>query len=101
MNLRYVALCGLLCAAGLVSGCDEGRKAPGKATVQVANVAPGFETLTFRREQNVARDEELLFKGAGAHVYDADTYDFKVEELKLTLTRPKVPTPLVYGKIGD
>ncbi len=80
MNLRYVAWCGLLSAAALVSGCDEGRKAPGKATVLVANVAPGFETLTFRREQNVARDEELLFKGAGAHVYDADTYDFNVLE---------------------
>jgi hypothetical protein len=31
----------------------------------------------------------------------AATYDFKVEELKLTLTTPILADPLVYAKIGD
>jgi hypothetical protein len=31
----------------------------------------------------------------------AGTYDFKLEELKLTLTAKDVVTPIIYAKIGD
>ena len=81
MNLRFVASCGLLCAALVFTGCsDGGRTAPGKTTVQIANAAPGFEHLTFRREQDRQTQANLQFTGAQAFLYDADTYDFYVEE---------------------
>lgn len=56
--------------------------------MQVANAAPGFGSLTFRREQDVARDAEMLFKDAQLFVYDADTYDFNVLERTLSDTDP-------------
>jgi hypothetical protein len=31
----------------------------------------------------------------------ADTYDFKVEGLRLTLNRPKITEPIIYTKIGQ
>jgi hypothetical protein len=78
MNVRLLASCGFVCAALLLSGCDDGRQSPGKVLVRVANVAPGFEDLTFRREQD-ARGEALLpFKGAQEFTYDIDVYDFFV-----------------------
>ena len=78
MNLRDVASCGLVCAVLVLTGCDEGRQPPGKVAVQVANVAPGFETLVFRREQDVRTAAEMAFKGSQVFTYDADTYDFFV-----------------------
>jgi hypothetical protein len=87
MSLRYVASCGLLCAA-LLAGCDDGRPAPGRVSVQVINAAPGFETLTFRRERDVRNATDLSFKGAQAYTYDADTYDFYVTERTLEVTDP-------------
>ena len=87
MNLRFVVSCGLVCAALLMAGCDEGRQAPGKVTVQVANVAPGFESLTFRREQDVQRDAGLQFKSVQTFSYDSDTYDFNVIE-RLSISDP-------------
>ena len=81
MNLRFVASCGLVCAALVFTGCsDTGRKSPGKTTVQVANAASGFLALQFRREQDQNSEVELAFKGGQAFVYDADTYDFFVTE---------------------
>src|SRR5690349_13804502 len=80
MNLRLLASCSFVCAALLLSGCDSGRQPPGKVTVQVVNAAPGFPTLQFRREQARSSAAELGFKGAQAFVYDADTYDFYVDE---------------------
>jgi hypothetical protein len=80
MNVRFVVSCTLICAALLVAGCDDGRKAPGRVTVQVANAAPGFGSLSFQREQDVRGAVELLFKGAQTFAYDADTYDFFVIE---------------------
>jgi hypothetical protein len=81
MNLRFVASCGLLCAALVLSGCsDSGRKAPGKSTVQVANAAPGFPSLQFRREQDVNGAVQLAFKDGQTFLFDADTYDFFVTE---------------------
>src|SRR5262245_15956666 len=79
MNLRFVASCGLVCAALVFTGCsDGGRKAPGKTTVQVANVASGIELLSFQREHSTA--DKMAFKDTRTYLYDADTYDFNVEE---------------------
>ena len=83
MNLRLVASFGLVCAALLLAGCDEGRQAPGRVTVQVVNAAPGFGSLAFQREQDSSRGAEMPFKDAQAFVYDADTYDFYVIERTL------------------
>src|SRR5512134_532642 len=81
MNLRFLASCGLVCAALVFTGCDEGRKAPGRTTVQVANVAPGFPALSFQRERPLLEQpDELAFKDTRVYLYDADTYDFYVEE---------------------
>jgi hypothetical protein len=88
MNLRFVVSSVLLCAALLMSGCDDGRKAPGKVTVQVANVAPGFGSLSFQREQDIRGAAELSFKSQQAFSYDADTYDFFVVERTLSDADP-------------
>jgi hypothetical protein len=88
MNLRLVVSCGSVFAALLLAGCEEGRKAPGRVTVQVANAAPGFSSLGFRREQDSGREVELQFKGAQTFAYDADTYDFFVVERTLRTTDP-------------
>lgn len=90
MSLRYVASCGLVCAALVLSGCDDGRPAPGKVTVQITNVAPGFGSLSFQREQDTRQEwvAVLSFKGTSAFVYDADTYDFYVVEPTLNDNDP-------------
>ena len=88
MKLRFVASCALVCAALVLSGCDQGRKAPGKATVQVANAAAGFTSLSFRREQDNRDQAELLFGDSRSFVYDADTYDFYVVEPTFSTTDP-------------
>jgi hypothetical protein len=88
MNLRFVALCGLVGAVILASGCDSGRKAPGKATVQVANAAAGFTSLLFRREQDDSAQVELPFTDSRSFIYDADTYDFYVIEPTFSTTDP-------------
>jgi len=82
MNLRFVASCGLVCAALVFTGCsDTGRKSPGKTTVQVANAAPGFEYLEFQRERPPGQDpDSIQFKDGRTYIYDADTYDFYVDE---------------------
>jgi Domain of unknown function (DUF4397) len=54
--------------------------------VQVANVAPGFETLAFRREQDFRTAAELQFKGTQVFTYDADTYDFFVADPTVDVT---------------
>jgi hypothetical protein len=60
MNLRHLASCGLLGAVLVLTGCEEGRVSPGRVTVQLANAAPGFETLRFRREQENPRSDSVL-----------------------------------------
>jgi uncharacterized protein DUF4397 len=80
MNLRFVASCALVCAVLVLSACDQGRQSPGKATVQVANAAAGFTSLSFRREQDNQSETELMFGDSRSFVYDADTYDFYVVE---------------------
>ena len=64
MNLRLVASCGFVCSALILSGCDSGRQAPGKVTVQVVNAAPRFASLQFQREQSDRELEELFFRDA-------------------------------------
>lgn len=88
MNLRLVTSCGFLCAALLLSGCDEGRQNPGKVSVQVVNAAPGFGSLAFQREQDINRQAEMPFRDAQAFIYDADTYDFYVIERTLSDADP-------------
>jgi hypothetical protein len=83
MNLRYVASCGLVCAAFALAGCDQGRQTPGTVTVRAVNVAPSFVELQFRREQDFNRAVALGFKSAQEFSYDADTYDFFVAERSL------------------
>jgi hypothetical protein len=86
MNLRLVASCALACAALALSGCDSGREQPGRSTVRIANVAPSFAELQFRREQ--VNPLTLSFKGSQDTSYDADTYDFYVLERSLVLGSP-------------
>jgi len=80
MNLRLLASCSFVCAALLLSGCDSGRQPPGRVTVQVVNAAPGFQALSFRREQSASTETSLPFKDTRSFVYDSDTYDFYVTE---------------------
>jgi hypothetical protein len=82
MNVRQVfswALAGV--AAMALAACDGGREAPAKVTVRVANVAPGFAELRFRREQ--ADTTNLVFRNAQVFSFDADTYDFYIDERTL------------------
>ena len=88
MNLRSVASCALVCAVLVLCGCNSGRQAPGKVTVQVANAASGFGSLSFQREQDENNRSEMAFKEATAYVYDADTYDFFVVEPTFKLEEP-------------
>lgn len=81
MNLRHAVSCGLVCAALLLTGCDEGRVAPGKVTVRVANAVPIYTALDYQREQpRQSPPSTLAYKNAINHSYDADTYDFFVYE---------------------
>ena len=48
--------------------------------MQVANAAPGFESLYFRRESEFSREVQLQFETTEAFVFDEDTYDFFVNE---------------------
>jgi len=89
MNLRHAVSCGFVCAALLLTGCDEGREAPGRVSVQVLNVASGMEGVVFRREQETRTQATLGFKGATVAAYDADTYDFyatDVADIRRTFT---------------
>jgi hypothetical protein len=92
MNLRHVASCGLACAVLLLAGCDDGRQPPGKVGVRVTNVAPGFELLAFRREQETSNEVAMSFKGTEEFVFDADTYDFYITERTLTSATSRVWT---------
>jgi hypothetical protein len=92
MNMSHVASCGLVCAALLLAGCDDGRQAPRKVGVRVANVAPGFELLEFRREQDTRGSFPLSFKATQEVIYDADTYDFFVTERTLNANAPRAWT---------
>jgi hypothetical protein len=68
----------LLAALALAAvGCDQGREAPPDTVVRVVNVAPGFPSLYFRREQ-IPGDtgQELGFKNGVERSWDEDTYDF-------------------------
>jgi hypothetical protein len=47
---------------------------------------------------SMTKDEDPIICEGGLV---GDTYDFKVEDLRLTLKRPSVVTPVVYSKIGD
>jgi hypothetical protein len=87
MNLRFVASCGFVGAALLMAGCDSGRQPPGRVTIQVANVAPGFNALKFRRENDLRTEVDLPFEATQTFVYDADTYDFNVTD-RLDSTDP-------------
>jgi hypothetical protein len=81
MNLRYVVSCGLVGAALLLTGCDEGRVAPGKVTVRVANAVPSYTALDYQREQpRQVQPSTLGYKNTVNQSYDADTYDFFVYE---------------------
>jgi hypothetical protein len=84
MNLRLLASCGLACAVLVLAGCEDGRQPPPKVLVRVANVAPGFEELTYRREQDVQRAATMSFKTTREFVYDLDSYDFFVTDRTLS-----------------
>jgi hypothetical protein len=84
MNLRLVASCGLACAVLVLAGCEEGRQPPPKVLVRVANVAPGFADLTYRREQDVQRAATMSFKTTDEFLYDLDAYDFFVTDRTLS-----------------
>ena len=86
MNRRIVASCTLACAVLALAGCDSGRQAPPKVSVRVANVAPGFEFLKFRREQDARNEVDLSFKGTSEYSFDAGSYDFFVLERLLDPT---------------
>jgi hypothetical protein len=85
MKLRHLSLFALLGAALALTGCDAGRKAPGKTRVHVVNVAPHFQQLAYIRENQTGANQlqTLSFKGALDQEYDEDTYDFHVYERSL------------------
>ncbi|HVJ30339.1 MAG TPA: DUF4397 domain-containing protein [Gammaproteobacteria bacterium] len=56
--------------------------------MQVANAAAGFPSLSFRREQESSGQADLQFKDAQSFLYDADTYDFYVQEPTLAREDP-------------
>ena len=61
--------------------------------MQVANVASGFPSLTFQREQpSFESPEQLVFKDTRVYLYDADTYDFYVGEPTSDITWTFAPT---------
>jgi hypothetical protein len=102
MKLRHLSLFALLGAALVLTGCDSGRKAPARTNVRIVNVAPHFVQLGYIRGQQrgVNTLETLAFKGATAHDYDVDTYDFSVFERTLPNTTPRswtVTRQLVAG----
>jgi hypothetical protein len=72
----------------VLTGCEDGRQPPPKVLVRVANVAPGFADLTYRREQDTQRAATMSFKTTQEFVYDVDTYDFFVTDRTLS---PDVP----------
>jgi hypothetical protein len=79
MKLRHVASCGLVCAVLALTACDKGRQAPPEIDVRVVNVAPGFVSLDFRREQ-LEQPVTMTYKSVQEARYDVDTYDFFVLE---------------------
>jgi len=83
MNPRIVVSCGLVLAALLTAGCDEGRQPPGRTGVQIVNAAPGFAQLTLIRERDTRNAATVTFKGTQELAWDADTYDFTIGERSL------------------
>lgn len=81
MNLRHFVSLASFGFVAMLTGCDGGREAPAKVNVRVANVAPGFAEVLFRREQT--QGGTLAFMNAQIFSYDADTYDFFVDERSL------------------
>jgi hypothetical protein len=86
MNLRHVLSLASIGLAALLGGCDQGREAPARVGVRVANAAPSFAELRFRREQTQA--SALAFRSAQNFDYDADTYDFFVDERSFITAAP-------------
>jgi hypothetical protein len=83
MKLRHLNWFALLCPVLLLAaGCDQGRPDQRKTTVRIANVAPSFVELSFRREQT--NGTQLIFKGSTEASYGEDTYDFYVDSRTLT-----------------
>jgi hypothetical protein len=86
MNLRHVVSLASIGIAVLLSGCDQGREAPGRVSVRVANAAPSFAELRFRREQTQAAT--IGFRNAQVFDYGEDTYDFYVDERAFVTAAP-------------
>jgi hypothetical protein len=85
MKLRYLRSFALLCAVLVFAGCDQGRKAPPKTLVRVANVAPSFGELFYQRERPPqTQPTSLGFKGSTQEEYDEDTYDFHIDSRSFT-----------------
>lgn len=79
MKARHLTLFAVLLTALTLVGCENGRKAPAKTRVHVANAAPSFIQLWFQREQPLGvSPDALAFKAVTAYDYDVDTYDFFV-----------------------
>jgi len=76
MTLRHLRWFAVLCAVLVSAGCDQGRQTQRNTTVRIANVAPSFAELNFRREQT--NGTTLAFKGSTEASYGEDTYDFYV-----------------------
>jgi Domain of unknown function (DUF4397) len=93
MNIRLRYLLMLASAAALLAGCDQGRKAPPKVRVTIANIVPSYTQLTYHRERFGAQ-ASLSFKGATSDTYDVDSYDFFADPPQLTST---AVTPLTFS----
>ncbi len=68
----------------------------------MTHVAPGFEVMEFRREQDTRGAFTLSFKGTQEAVYDADTYDFFITERTLDANAPRTWTfaPQLEGDLS-
>lgn len=83
MKFRHFHWFALLCAVLLSAGCDQGRPPQRSTTVRVANVAPSFAELNFRRGARDPDNRQLTFKAATQFTYGEDTYNFSVDARSL------------------
>jgi hypothetical protein len=75
MKLRALCIGLTVLSLGAV-GCDQGRQAPAKTTVQVVHAAPGFAGISFLREQR--NEADLTYKSSSVLSFDEDQYDFNL-----------------------
>jgi hypothetical protein len=72
----------------MLAACDQGRKDPPNTSVRVANAAPSFNSIDFRREQSTLSQNAatLNFQGTAEFDWDTGQYDFNIDVATLPRT---------------